>query len=85
LATCTHIAESPNKPARADGCEECMALGQRWVHLRTCLECGHVGCCDSSLGKHASKHFESEGHPVMQSKEPGETWKWCFVDYLVNA
>jgi uncharacterized UBP type Zn finger protein len=78
-ATCEDLANTPNTPPRADGCEECLALGQRWVHLRTCLQCGHVGCCDSSIGKHATKHFQSEGHPVMQSKEPGETWKWCFV------
>lgn len=85
MATCTHIAESPDTPPRAAGCEECLAIGQRWVHLRTCLECGHVGCCDSSIGKHASKHFQTVSHPVMQSKEPGESWKWCFVDEVLNA
>jgi CPA1 family monovalent cation:H+ antiporter len=68
---------TPNTP---EGCEECLATGSTWVHLRLCLQCGHVGCCDSSPERHASKHFESEGHPVMRSFEPGEEWRWCFVD-----
>jgi monovalent cation/hydrogen antiporter len=68
---------TPNTP---DGCEECLAMGSTWVHLRLCLECGHVGCCDSSPNRHASKHFASERHPVMRSFEPGESWRWCFVD-----
>lgn len=79
MAICTHIAEAVDTPPRSRGCEECLELGWHWVHLRTCLECGHVGCCDSSRGKHASGHFRDGTHPVMQSAEPGESWKWCFV------
>lgn len=68
---------TPNTP---EGCEECLVDGSTWVHLRLCLSCGHVGCCDSSQGRHASKHFSSTQHPVMRSFEPGENWRWCFVD-----
>ncbi|MEU6343565.1 UBP-type zinc finger domain-containing protein [Streptomyces sp. NPDC046977] len=64
----------------ADGCAECLAHGRRdWVHLRLCLTCGRVGCCDSSPGKHASAHYAASGHPVIRSFQPGETWRWCFV------
>ncbi|GAA0264826.1 UBP-type zinc finger domain-containing protein [Cryptosporangium japonicum] len=83
MAICTHIAESKETAPRANGCEECLKTGGRWVHLRTCQECGHVGCCDSSPGKHASGHFHDEKHPVVQSAEPGESWKWCFVDEVL--
>jgi uncharacterized UBP type Zn finger protein len=64
----------------ADGCEECLAIGSPWVHLRICLTCGHVGCCDSSPNRHARKHFHQTAHPIIQSFEPGEDWRWCFVD-----
>ena len=67
---------SPN----TNGCEECLKTGGRWVHLRMCRTCGHVGCCDSSPGKHARKHAHTTGHPIIQSIEPGEDWSWCFVD-----
>lgn len=83
MAICTHIAESKEIAPRANGCEECLRIGGRWVHLRTCQECGHVGCCDSSPGKHATAHFHDEKHPVVQSAEPGESWKWCFVDEVL--
>ena len=63
----------------AGGCQECLAEGGRWVHLRACLTCGHVGCCDSSPSRHATKHFHASGHPIMTSAEPGETWVWCFA------
>jgi NhaP-type Na+/H+ or K+/H+ antiporter len=79
---CEHLANArtvPN-PQTPTGCEECLAEGHDWVHLRLCMECGHVGCCDSSQGKHASKHFQQSGHPVMRSFEPGEAWRWCFID-----
>ncbi|WP_344116180.1 Na+/H+ antiporter [Kribbella alba] len=81
-AECEHLAEAPCvlTPTTPEGCEECLATGSTWVHLRLCLQCGHVGCCDSSPERHATKHFESEGHPVMRSFEPGEEWRWCFVD-----
>jgi len=64
----------------ADGCEDCLKIGDIWVHLRLCLICGHVGCCDSSKNKHATKHFHSTKHPIIQSFEPNEDWRWCYVD-----
>jgi len=70
------------RPKTPDGCEECLAMGSDWVHLRLCLECGHVGCCDDSPNKHATKHFHATRHPVMRSFERGEDWGWCFVDEL---
>lgn len=79
---CTHLDQiQPVKPG-TKGCEECLKLGWSWVHLRTCLVCGHVGCCDSSRGKHATKHFQETGHPIVQSKEPGEDWRWCYIDQI---
>jgi uncharacterized UBP type Zn finger protein len=77
--TCPHVPAS-SKPPKTTGCEECLASGGRWVHLRLCLSCGHVGCCDNSPGRHATKHFQTAGHPVIQSFEPGEDWGWCYVD-----
>ena len=81
--TCTHMGEirdvEPNTP---DGCEECLATGDEWVHLRLCMSCGHVGCCNDSKNKHATKHFLGSGHPIMQSFEPGEDWMYCFRDDL---
>ena len=64
----------------SNGCEECLRIGSPWVHLRLCLTCGHVGCCDSSPNRHARKHFHAEAHPIVQSFEPGEDWRWCYVD-----
>lgn len=66
-------------PRTPQGCEECLAEGGHWVALRECLECGHVGCCDSSPGRHATKHYEATGHPVMRSIMPGDAWDWCYV------
>jgi uncharacterized UBP type Zn finger protein len=77
---CHHLKESPLAKPRAEGCEECLKMGDDWVHLRVCLECGHVGCCDSSKNKHATKHFHATKHPIMRSIEPGETWGWCYID-----
>ena len=77
--TCAHLPTASPAP-HAKGCEECLAEGGRWVHLRLCMSCGHVGCCDSSPGRHATKHFQTSQHPVVQSFEPGETWGWCYVD-----
>lgn len=77
---CTHLRTHDDARPRTDGCEECLASGDTWVHLRRCLHCGHVGCCDSSKNKHATRHFIASGHPVIQSFEPGETWIWCYVD-----
>ena len=67
----------------ANGCEECLKTGDEWVHLRMCLICGHVGCCDSSKNKHATKHFHRSKHPIVQSVEPGEDWRWCYVDEIM--
>lgn len=61
-------------------CEECVKMGDSWVHLRLCTECGHVGCCDSSKNKHATRHFHATQHPLVRSIEPGENWVWCYVD-----
>ena len=79
---CKHLEQAPLvvAPNTPEGCEECLAIGSTWVHLRLCLGCGHVGCCDSSPMKHASKHYDETEHPVMRSFEPGENWRWCFVD-----
>jgi uncharacterized UBP type Zn finger protein len=68
------------KPRSTDGCEECVKNNYKWVHLRVCLECGHVGCCDSSRYKHATKHFHKTEHAIMASLEPGENWAWCYAD-----
>lgn len=77
-------AEEPD-PVTPGRCQECAELGEStWAHLRMCLSCGHVGCCDSSIHKHASAHFHTTGHPVMRSDEPGETWRWCYVDVLLG-
>ncbi|MEU6710448.1 UBP-type zinc finger domain-containing protein [Nonomuraea sp. NPDC046802] len=81
MATCEHLSQADDPAAKTpEGCEECLAVGGRWVHLRRCLECGHIGCCDSSPGKHATQHFHTTTHPVIESFEPGESWRWCFVD-----
>jgi uncharacterized UBP type Zn finger protein len=64
----------------ADGCEECLAIGDDWVHLQLCSTCGHVGCCDSSKNEHATKHFRATRHPIVRSFESGEDWLWCYVD-----
>ena len=69
-------------PPRTKGCEECLKTRSRWVHLRLCLTCGHVGCCDSSQNKHATKHYRKTDHPVIQSFEPGEDWGYCYPDDL---
>ncbi|HEX5910274.1 MAG TPA: UBP-type zinc finger domain-containing protein [Thermoleophilaceae bacterium] len=82
MATCTHLdtVAITELPESVEGCTDCLATGGRWLHLRICLGCGHVGCCDSSPNQHASKHFEESGHPLIRSLEPGEEWSFCFVD-----
>ena len=80
--TCPHVTALQPVPARTQGCEECLKIGSPWVHLRLCLTCGHVGCCDSSLNRHATKHFKQRAHPVMASFEPGERWAWCYIDQV---
>lgn len=80
-APCTHLDQIRDvTPKTPEGCEECLEMGDTWVHLRLCLTCGHVGCCDSSKNKHATKHFHAEGHPIVQSFERGEDWIWCYID-----
>jgi len=79
-----HLAAAHQVKPSGDGCQECLALGMEWVHLRVCLSCGHVGCCDSSRGRHATKHFHATQHPIVESFEAGEDWGWCYVheDFL---
>jgi monovalent cation/hydrogen antiporter len=83
---CEHLRAAPKvvKARTPEGCEECLRDGTRWVHLRLCLTCGHVGCCDSSSEKHAAAHYRETRHPVMRSIEPGEAWRWCYVDDLLG-
>jgi len=81
---CEHINHVYlDKKGNTKGCEECEKIGSDWVHLRLCLTCGHVGCCDNSKNKHGTKHFQSTKHPVMKSYEPEENWKWCFIDQVM--
>ena len=79
---CTHLehVQVTELPEEVEGCEDCLAAGTGWLHLRICLQCGHVGCCDSSPMRHASAHARAEEHPIMRSLEQGEDWSWCFVD-----
>jgi uncharacterized UBP type Zn finger protein len=80
-APCTHLNQVRDvTPRTPNGCEECLKTGSRWVHLRLCLACGHVGCCDSSPNRHARKHAHASSHAIVQSFEPGEDWRYCFVD-----
>ena len=84
IAPSTHLDQvSDVQLSTPDGCTECLQTGDRWVHLRECLSCGHVGCCDSSPNRHATAHFHESGHPVIESFEPGENWRWCFVDAAI--
>lgn len=82
--SCKHLSSPGDASSDLTGCEDCLREGSTWVHLRLCLACGHVGCCDSSPGRHATQHFHDTRHPVMRSYEPGENWRWCFVDRLVG-
>lgn len=79
---CTHLDQMQDVKPSADGCEDCLKIGDMWVHLRLCMTCGHVGCCDNSKNKHATKHFHATNHPIMRSLVSGENWYWCFVDEL---
>jgi uncharacterized UBP type Zn finger protein len=83
-ANCTHLDQIDlNVQADAEGvCTDCLAIGSSWVHLRECMTCGHVACCDDSPNRHATKHYQSVGHPIISSKEPGEDWLWCYVDEI---
>ena len=77
---CGHLAEVGPATPSAAGCEDCLVTGDTWVHLRVCMTCGHVGCCDNSKNRHATRHFHATSHPIIQSFEPGESWLWCYVD-----
>ena len=80
-AVCPHLDQIQDvTPESPDQCPECVALGDRWMHLRVCMTCGHVGCCDSSFNRHASKHAAAASHPIMKSLERGEDWMWCVID-----
>ena len=82
-ALCKHVDQVTDvTPRTPQGCEECLATDGRWLHLRLCLTCGFVGCCDSSPNRHATKHFRSAGHPIVRSFEPGESWVWCYADLV---
>jgi hypothetical protein len=85
MPTCTHLdqVKITELPESVDGCKECLETGGKWLHLRICLECGQVGCCDDSPNRHASKHANSDGHPIIRSIEPGEDWSWCYIDEVM--
>ncbi len=82
-SSCSHIGEVRRVLPSAAGCEECLAAGDDWVHLRLCMTCGHVGCCDTSKNRHATAHHHATGHPIVRSLEPGEDWGWCYADELM--
>ena len=85
IKPCDHVPAKiaqPHDQHGQRGCEECLKTGDTWVHLRLCVHCGHVGCCDSSKNRHATRHSHAEGHPVIQSLEPGEDWMWCYIDEI---
>ena len=82
---CPHRDQIKTSNTTTHVCEDCVKMGDSWVHLRMCLECGHVGCCDSSKNKHATRHFRQSTHPLMRSIEPGESWVWCYVDETMPA
>ncbi len=81
---CTHLDQIrvTELPESVEGCQQCLAGGDKWLHLRICLSCGQVGCCDDSPNRHATAHAETTGHPIIRSLEPHEEWSWCFVDEL---
>lgn len=85
MPTCTHrdSIQIVDAPATVEGCVDCLATGGRWVHLRMCQTCGHVGCCDNSPGRHATAHHLATTHPIIRSVEPGEDWSWCYVDEVM--
>lgn len=80
--TCEHTRQIRAVVPSGNGCEECLRTGDTWVHLRLCESCGHVGCCDESKNRHATKHYHLTGHPIVKSFEPGEEWGWCYVDEI---
>lgn len=83
MDTCEHVEQINQVTPSGGGCKECLEMGDSWVHLRVCMICGHVGCCDSSKNKHATKHYHETQHPIIKSFEPDEEWGWCYVDDLM--
>ncbi len=85
MPDCTHLdhVQITELPESAEGCEDCLLTGDPWLHLRICLECGHVGCCDDSPNRHATAHSRASGHPIIRSIEPGEDWSYCFLDEVL--
>jgi uncharacterized UBP type Zn finger protein len=83
MPPCSHLDHIKVTATKKHVCEDCIKTGDHWVHLRLCLECGHVGCCDSSKNKHATRHYHATGHPLIRSAEPGESWMWCYVDEVM--
>ncbi len=84
MTTCGHLDQIRDvTPDSTEGCTDCLAIGATWVHLRECLSCGHVACCDSSPNRHATAHAEGSGHPIIRSFEPGEDWRWCYPDRAI--
>ncbi len=83
LKDCSHLDQIREVTPSANGCEECLQTGDTWVHLRICMICGHVGCCNDSKNKHATRHYHQTGHPIIKSFEPGENWMWCYVDRIL--
>jgi uncharacterized UBP type Zn finger protein len=79
---CGHLDQVHITTTAKRVCEDCAKSGDRWVHLRMCLKCGYVGCCDSSKNKHATRHYQTSQHPLMRSIEPGENWVWCYADQM---
>jgi uncharacterized UBP type Zn finger protein len=80
---CSHTDQIRDVEPSAQGCEDCLRMGDTWMHLRECLICGHVGCCDQSPNRHATEHFHATGHPIIRSVEPGEDWRWCYIDEVL--
>jgi uncharacterized UBP type Zn finger protein len=90
MPVCSHLTQIrvTALPASIEGCEECLKIGSSWLHLRMCMTCGKIGCCDSSPNRHASRHAQEASHPIVRSAEPGEDWSWCFLDevgFIVEA
>jgi uncharacterized UBP type Zn finger protein len=82
METCAHLSGIREVTPTAEGCEDCLKIGGRWLHLRLCESCGHVGCCDSSPNRHATKHYQATKHPIIKSFEPGEDWGYCYQDEM---
>ena len=83
MSNCSHMSSVHQITPSAKGCQECLEIGSDWVHLRLCRECGHVGCCDDTLHRHATAHFHASRHPIIEGYDPPEGWGWCFVDEVM--